>query len=377
MSFRSSFDNRANQQQKKAIYYRPMVWLIGGFSTLFVISTVDNQPQDKIALVTLSYETANETIGDISIYNQPNDDNTAGQISLPSTATVIEQTSIAASAPNIQLVAPNNLSHSVGDTVLERLKVSPGIDSIIIFTASNLPKGLEIDKNGLIHGTLETEAGEYPVSVTAVDGLHQTQSNINFIWTIKPKNNLPPVFIAMPIKTAIANSQYQLQTLASDANHDQLNYRLLESPVGMTIDAATGLINWKPSSTQIGENIVSLVVSDNLLQDKLTFSLQVAAQDTTYSAPELFSQPSKMASIGQQYTYQLLANDLNGDSLKIELIFPPAGMSINDEQLLTWTPTAEQAGSHQIILSIEDQHYQISQNFILDVADMSSFDMAP
>lgn len=48
----------------------------------------------------------------------------------------------------------------------------------------------------------------------------------------------------------LQNGSYRYQVKASDPDGDRLSFRLLKAPSGMTIDAATGLIEWKIPAAQ-------------------------------------------------------------------------------------------------------------------------------
>jgi len=72
-------------------------------------------------------------------------------------------------------------------------------------------------------------------------------------------------------------------------------------------------------------------------------------------APQIVSAPGALGADGV-FRYQLEAEDPEGDrNLRYELVTGPAGMRI-DEVLgeLTWTPEAEQAGTHPVELRVVD-----------------------
>src|SRR5204863_391477 len=50
-----------------------------------------------------------------------------------------------------------------------------------------------------------------------------------------------------------------------DPDGDALTYSLSVAPVGMTIDPATGLIDWTPKANEIGDQAVTVVVTDSTL----------------------------------------------------------------------------------------------------------------
>lgn len=57
--------------------------------------------------------------------------------------------------------------------------------------------------------------------------------------------NSSPRILSTPL-TKVENGAYEYQVVAKDSDGDALSYALVTSPVGMTIDRATGLIRWDP-----------------------------------------------------------------------------------------------------------------------------------
>jgi len=80
-----------------------------------------------------------------------------------------------------------------------------------------------------------------------------------------PSINRPPTIISTPNTTAFVDVPYIYDVSATDPDvGDILTYSLTgSSPGGMTIDPTTGVINWIPTDNQIGNNDVTVEVSDN------------------------------------------------------------------------------------------------------------------
>jgi hypothetical protein len=76
--------------------------------------------------------------------------------------------------------------------------------------------------------------------------------------------NDAPTFTSTPVTTATAGALYTYDVNATDPDAgDTLAYSLTIKPTGMTIDAATGLIQWTPTSVQAGANDVAVRVADS------------------------------------------------------------------------------------------------------------------
>ncbi len=75
--------------------------------------------------------------------------------------------------------------------------------------------------------------------------------------------NDAPIFTSTPVTTASVGKEYNYDVNATDPDIlDTLAYSLIIEPMGMTIDAATGLIKWTPTGEQTGANDVAVRVAD-------------------------------------------------------------------------------------------------------------------
>jgi len=80
-----------------------------------------------------------------------------------------------------------------------------------------------------------------------------------------PPINHPPTITSTPNTTAFVGVAYIYDVDATDPDvGDILTYSLTGNiPEGMTVDPATGEINWTPTDNQIGDNNVTVEVFDN------------------------------------------------------------------------------------------------------------------
>ncbi|MCM3869899.1 MAG: putative Ig domain-containing protein [Pyrinomonadaceae bacterium] len=71
-------------------------------------------------------------------------------------------------------------------------------------------------------------------------------------------------------------------------------------------------------------------------------------------APTITSAPVITASTGTPYSYQVQAVDPNSDPLTFSLATAPTGMTINTAGLISWSPTAAQAGTAAVTVQVSD-----------------------
>lgn len=81
--------------------------------------------------------------------------------------------------------------------------------------------------------------------------------------TVVPVND-PPLITSTPPTAATVGALYTYDVEAVDPDLDVLTYSLTTAPAGMTINSATGLIQWTPTIAQVGENDVEVEVSDGM-----------------------------------------------------------------------------------------------------------------
>jgi FG-GAP repeat protein/putative Ig domain-containing protein len=75
------------------------------------------------------------------------------------------------------------------------------------------------------------------------------------------RSNAVPQLISTPVTTATVGVLYRYDVDATDADGHPLAYALISAPVGMMIDATSGLITWTPTAP--GNATVELEVLDN------------------------------------------------------------------------------------------------------------------
>ena len=89
-------------------------------------------------------------------------------------------------------------------------------------------------------------------------------------------------------------------------------------------------------------------------------------------APILVSDSIDTAIEDTLYSYQVVANDPNGDALIYLLNLCPDGMSINSENgQIKWLPNNNQVGIHKVVVEISDGRRSIFQDFEIEVLNMN------
>ena len=223
--------------------------------------------------------------------------------------------------------------------------------------------------SGLIEWTPgPTQTGVNGVTVRATDagGLFATQSYTVLVAEL----NRAPSIVSTPPTTATEGVLYTYDVEATDPNSgDVLTFSLDSAPAGMAIDASSGLIQWTPDGTQVGDNAVTVRADDgNGGFATQSYTIDVAAGN---QPPSITSVPIVVATEAVLYSYDVEATDPDvGDVLTFSLDSAPAGMTIDASSgLIQWTPAGTQLGANAVAVRVVDGNGGFAtQSYTIDVA---------
>jgi hypothetical protein len=98
------------------------------------------------------------------------------------------------------------------------------------------------------------------------------------------------------------------------------------------------------------------------------------------TTPVLGSTPPTTAKVEYLYTYEVNANDFEDDILTYSLLTFPEGMTIDSSTgVITWTPTEEQIGGNEVIVTVNDKWRWDTQAFLVTVSEivLTSIEVIP
>jgi large repetitive protein len=223
----------------------------------------------------------------------------------------------------------------------------------LIWSLDNAPKGMVIDSStGIVKwNPTSTQLGTHTIAVRLTDayGLYVGQE-----YTLKVNGvNTPPQIQSTPNTVGGLNSPYKYQVKAVDLEGDTLTYTLGRRPNGMIVNSETGLITWTPNATQLGTQIIDVLVTDAQgAVSTQTYNLVVGSSPIN-QAPTITSTPKFTADINSPYQYQVVGTDPENQQLTYTLTTAPSGMVIDASTgLITWnSPTL---GTTQITIAATD-----------------------
>ncbi len=192
-------------------------------------------------------------------------------------------------------------------------------------------------------------------------------------YTLEVTDTEPPIFTALPPKVAYPGEVFTFQVQASDPDNDALTYGFtpflptyshLSPPAGMTIDPLNGQMTYAPQSSDIGVHHYVLVAHDG----NGGFVEKSMVMFVTHR-PEIASNPLTRATVDNEYQYQVVASDPDGQNLNYRLSEFPPGMVVHQSTgLVTWTPTADQIGTHAVTIVVRDSSGgSVEQSYTLTV----------
>lgn len=176
--------------------------------------------------------------------------------------------------------------------------------------------------------------------------------------------NRVPIISSTPDTTAIEDSLYTYDVEATDPDGDSLTYSLEVSPDGMGIDPITGLITWLPANEDVGDTIVVIHVSD---PDTFAMQSYVLHVLTVNHPPEIAPVADTTLTVGELYEYQIMATDVDGDSLSYFLVESPAMMRIGPDGLIEWLPPTEDIGQWVVRMRVSDPYTSVEETYTITV----------
>lgn len=230
----------------------------------------------------------------------------------------------------------------------------------LVYSLASGPETMTMTPSGLVTWTPEQGTTFAEATFTVSDGIVTTFQSVRINVTAV---NDAPVIDSTPVTVATEDEAYSYTVAATDVDGDILAYSLVESPQGMNIDTATGVITWTPVNGVIAEN-VTVIVTDGRANDTQTFTIDVTAVN---DAPEITSSPLTGALEDTLYTYDVNATDIDGDTLSYSLTVSPADMVIDESTgVITWTP-ANGVTSEPVVVAVTDGQLTVTQSFTITV----------
>ncbi|MCP4713252.1 MAG: hypothetical protein GY869_31865, partial [Planctomycetes bacterium] len=238
-----------------------------------------------------------------------------------------------------------------GETLSLQLVAGDPDNDALSFYADQLPAGAVLNEQTgeFVWNVGFNQAGYHNIAFFVTDGDLVNGEDVSI--TVY-NTNRAPVFIPVPELTTHESSLLQIQVAAGDPDEDALTYYIAgDMPVGASFDVDTHTFLWQPDFDQTGVYTISFAARDaGGLSDTFDAFIEVL---NVNRAPEMASLSGHVLPIGQTYITAIEADDPDVNStLEFTAERLPNGAELNPlSGVLTWTPTAAQAGEHNILIT--------------------------
>ncbi|MHC4739925.1 MAG: putative Ig domain-containing protein, partial [Planctomycetota bacterium] len=225
------------------------------------------------------------------------------------------------------------------------------------YSLMTAPAGMTINA---ITGVIDWTPTEAQIGVKAVV-VEATNSKGSDIQTFGIEvDGVTPEITSIPVTTADVNQPYTYDV--NSIGIPTPAYSLITAPAGMTINAATGLINWTPTEAQVGLNTITVEATNIAGFDSQSFDIDVAG-----IAPVILSTAVTAATVNQPYSYDVDANGIPAPTYALTV--SPANMTINTATgVIDWTPNETQLGLNAVTVEVTNSEGTDTQSFDIDVA---------
>ncbi len=223
------------------------------------------------------------------------------------------------------------------------------------------------DSTATISGTPgNDDVGMNTVTLRVFDGI----VNVDQTFQVRVINyNDSPLFTSAPVTSTDQNALYTYTAMATDPDGDVLTYSAPIMPAWLTFDAGTHVLSGTPSNDDVGDNNVTLRVSDGTIEVDQVFTITV---NDVNDAPVFTSTPIIQIDQNSPYSYTVTADDPDGDVLIYSAVQKPAWLNFGPStHILSGTASGTDIGFHNVTLRITDGTVEVDQVFQVEVIDIN------
>ena len=178
-------------------------------------------------------------------------------------------------------------------------------------------------------------------------------------WSPGDPLNRPPFFSSAPITSGDVRAPYVYNAIAIDADNDPLTYSLVYGPIGMTIDSATGRVDWQP--TESGFYRVNIDVDDG---NGHIANQAYAIEVTDSNRPPVINNPLPVrVPANVAFSHNLQATDPDGDQMVFAIGAQASGLTVTTGGVVSWP--SPQPGRYPTTVVVADIHGAKTQQLVV------------
>jgi len=199
-----------------------------------------------------------------------------------------------------------------------------------------------------------SQAGEYSVTITAIDNLGL--SDRESVGVIVNKVNRAPVVTVSPL-TLDEDTVAAVKIEVNDPDNDRLGYRLVKPPANGVLIGDLPTVSYKPNQNFNGTDQFTFVVNDGTVDSALA-TVDITVRPVN-DAPILTVPEAQSLNKGQSLSFAVSAADVDaGQQLAITAVSLPQGATLTPvsptSAQFRWTPALTQLGVFTAIFKVTD-----------------------
>ena len=175
----------------------------------------------------------------------------------------------------------------VGETLRIPIQAYDREGDYLQYSMTNEPQGAVLDQQShtFIWTPTPLQIGQYRVNFRVSQGGQMYADTGVAIYVLDRTGNLPvtactagpgPYLYGFnPSSVVREGDLFSYQIIASSGNGNQTSFRVIDGPIGLTVDARTGYMRWVPSFNQSGNYQVRVGVYNGQCETVQTFNLTV------------------------------------------------------------------------------------------------------
>jgi formylglycine-generating enzyme required for sulfatase activity len=306
------------------------------------VTTVDLKP--FLDLVNNTLVSIKIIAGVIKVESIPTPTNTESvTTSLSASEIIAMQTlfSISNASPNFTSTAIK--TGIVGQPYTYTATGSDADNDALTITGTTIPAWLNFNGSVLSGTPTSANLGANVVVLSLTDNKVSTPITQTFTITVSNAvvTNKAPTVTSTAIKTATEKILYQYTITATDAESDTLTFSAIVKPAWLKFTTSTGLLSGTPDATNVGDNIVTLQVTDGQTPVQQTFTIVVSAAPK--GNPPVFAATGILtATEGILFTKTITATDPDADKITLSAKTLPAWLTfVPSTGVLSGTPKNE------------------------------------
>ncbi|GAA6173937.1 hypothetical protein NBRC116592_36070 [Colwellia sp. KU-HH00111] len=236
----------------------------------------------------------------------------------------------------------------------------------IKFSLLDSPTAMALDDSTITWTPTLADIGVHSVTVQAMDSSGIT-SELTFALKVY-LGNQPPALVKVPDNKVLYIGRWYNETFQFTDPDDRLTYCQLISSllgessgrIGASQTACNNLLKVNLTEEHIGSHPVTIRLWDQAGGES-SYSYTVEVREN--HLPEVVSEPTQFAKVGETYLSSLVMSDLDGDTLKfgISYIRNEAGSNVRPPLTineltgeLSWEPTSNDVGKYTVGLRVQD-----------------------